>query len=115
MLIIIIIIIIIITLVRLLDESQQYRVNCLLKLPEMLEHPMVLEMINNLVTNERNEEDKTLVQMIATSIATVELIIKLPQAHVKPCREDEYTIIKYASIQSMLIRFVRLIVCQDWL
>ena len=104
--------IIISVMVRPLDEWQQYAVNSLLKLQEMLEQPTVLDEINNLVREERNEEDKILVQMIATSIATVELIIKLTQAQ-RPGREDQYTIVKYASIQSMLIRSVRNIVSQD--
>ena len=104
--------IIISVIVRPLDEWQQYTVNRLIKLQEMLEQPTILDTINNLVREERNKEEKIMVQKIATSIATVELIIKLNQAQ-RPSREDQYTIVKYASIQSMLIRFVRNIVSQD--
>ena len=77
-----------------------------------LEHPSVdlLDQIDSLVNNEADVEDKTLVQMTQTTLATVKLIIEFTKrlpGFQSLCQKDQLAVLKSASSESMMIRTAR--------
>ena len=77
-----------------------------------LEHPSMdlLDQIDSLVNNEADVEDKTLVQMTQTTLATVKLIIEFTKrlpGFQSLCQKDQLALLKSSSSESMMIRTAR--------
>ena len=77
-----------------------------------LKHPSVdlLDQIDSLVNNEADVEDKTLVQMTQTTLATLKLIIEFTKrlpGFQSLCQKDQLAVLKSSSSESMMIRTAR--------
>ena len=98
--------------VRPLTVEETDLVTYLLKTQMELEHPSValLDQIDSMVSQESDPEDRTLVQITQTTLATVKLIIeftkRLPGFQTL-CQRDQLAVLKASSSEVMMIRTAR--------